>query len=66
MSPSRPAIGVTTEAASRYEVKIQAAPEGVVCEVALQHRQRRHDERLEQRVRTAPEGEHAQDQAMVN
>ena len=35
-------------------------------EVALQHRERRHDERLEQRVRTAPEGEHAQDQAMVN
>ena len=33
MSPSRPAIGVTTEAASRYEVKIQATPDGEACQV---------------------------------
>ena len=30
MSPSRPAIGVATDAASRYVVKIQATPVGVV------------------------------------
>src|SRR5262249_60985829 len=31
MSPSRPAIGVTTEAASRYAVKTQATPVVEVC-----------------------------------
>ena len=31
MSPSRPAIGVTTDAASRYDVKIHATPEVDVC-----------------------------------
>ncbi len=30
MSPSRPAIGVATDAASRYVVKIHATPVGVV------------------------------------
>ena len=31
MSPSRPAIGVTTDAARRYEVKTHATPEVEVC-----------------------------------
>ena len=31
MSPSRPAIGVTTDAASRYAVKTHATPEVEVC-----------------------------------
>ena len=31
MSPSRPAIGVTTDAASRYAVKTHATPDVEVC-----------------------------------
>ena len=50
MSPSRPAIGVTTDALSRYAVRIHAAPPSSSCEVVLDREQRRRDERLQQRV----------------
>ena len=66
MSPSRPAIGVTTEAASRYEVKIQAAPEGVVSRSRCSTGSAGTTSDWSKRVRTAPEREHAQNQAMVN
>ena len=50
MSPSRPAIGVTTEALSRYAVRIHAGPGGRRVQVLLDRQQRRRDERLQQRV----------------
>ena len=53
MSPSRPAIGVATEAARRYVVKIHATPVGRRVEILLQRRQGRHDEGLQHRVAAA-------------
>ena len=62
MSPSRPAIGVTTEAASRYAVKIQATPAGRGVQVLLELGERGDDERLQQRVRGAAQREDAEHQ----
>ena len=60
MSPRRPAIGVATEAASKYVVKIHATPVGVVCKSSCSVGKRRHDERLEHRVGAAADSEHCE------
>ena len=46
-------------------MKIQVTPVGVVSRSLLQRRQRRHDERLEHRVRAAAEREHREDAARM-
>ena len=65
MSPSRPTIGVATEALSRYAVRIQVAPVVVVCRSSWMSRQRRRDQRLQQGERRARHGQDHEREAVV-
>ena len=56
MSPSRPTIGVETEAASRKAVRTHATAVAGV-QLPLDLRKRRGDERLQERERRAAQGE---------
>jgi hypothetical protein len=60
MSPSRPMMGVATDALSRYAVRTQLTESSEVCKGVLDVRKRRRDERLQQRVRHAAEREHGE------
>ena len=60
MSPSRPASGVATAAASRKAVKIQAAPVCEVCRRSCSVGSAGIDERLHERVAAARQHQHGE------
>ena len=65
MSPRRPAIGVITEAQSRYALRIQAAPVVVVFRSCWIVSSAGRDERLQQRVRNGRGGKQREGDVVV-